>query len=580
VEYLISDLFEGVGSEKWAAQIFRRAWYDHDGPMSKVIQRLESGFSVLVYLPGSLMNAAAKFVQDSVGNPNDWNVLGNHPGKGGTLERLWQAPGDLVDVIQKWLKSPRTKQPDAIVMNMDRMFFDNNHGVINSSGAQMALFSLLESIRHARTVGLADSTFGNLPASVETAFSEHRVLEGVDFAAFPSLIPWELAEALGAREERPLPDDVHRQLWSRLRWVEPVRAVRLMLDAATYLGVEERRARLSRAIELLTGWTRPMSFKDPRSEFVRDGSSKEEQEQQIAQVEQGFPEAALALLKDCIVDQYRAGFDALSGRAPRELTELLPGAILFGPPGTGKTWLAQWMAVKIGIPVRVVSGADLRVRDFGGTERKIVELFREARRAAPCMLILDDADDLLKERRLAQGAVAGAEVATVNTFLQQLAGFDGKPTGVLVVVTSNQFDRLDAAVRDRLKLHIPVSYAANAEQVEKLVRVLADELRLDLKEDILEKLVQRFLKPPYLDRNASQGVTPGQPGLQTAAQRRRMRGNLFSPREMRFAMLLLKARAGSSRHAPTDEDLSRLDGYYKALSDCREVQDLIKDGNL
>jgi AAA+ superfamily predicted ATPase len=113
---------------------------------------------------------------------------------------------------------------------------------------------------------------------------------------------------------------------------------------------------------------------------------------------------------------------------------------LYGPPGTGKSAFARHLAARMGIAVTEVRASDLLSPWRGGTEAAIAAAFEEARQGAS-MLVFDEADSLLRDRRRAQ---AGWEVSMVN---EMLAWMESHP--LPFICTTNLSDSLDAAAARR-----------------------------------------------------------------------------------------------------------------------------------
>jgi hypothetical protein len=561
---LRQEALDGEGSPEWTSEVFQRAYCIEGGPFQQVRRRLELGFSVLVYLPGSCIDPAADFVKKFVkvegGKAGDWKVYGEHPGPGKGMEFVWDQTAGIIAALLAWLGTNRTSRPNAIFKNLDRLFSDNNHGMIQNPGAQMALFSLVRSTQGARTLGLANRDFGKLPEAVELAFAERIWINEIDEQRFPHLVPRELGEKLAVEGDGRLPEGVVWMLGSRLRWGDPVRAAMVMRSIGKKCRERDIRGILGEAWEN----DRPMNFASPTECFPDDPQ----------RVKDGFPSFVLEPLERGIVRPYRV-WKRMTGEGQqdcrRQLAKLPPGVILYGPPGTGKTYLAKWIAREIDLPIRVVSGAELRVPDFGGTERNIVRLFREARRAAPCVIVLDDADDLLLARSEASGAVAGAERAIVHTMLQELAGFGGRLAGVLVILTTNRFQHLDEAIQGRIPLHVPVPYPISEKEVSAIVRSVADDYGFDLAADgVLGRLIKRFLSPVIAHLGFKAPATP--------EERMRVRGNLFSPREIQHAMRLLEGESAEDRpqsYCVTHDDVDRMERHFKQLASVPEIEEKI-----
>jgi len=122
------------------------------------------------------------------------------------------------------------------------------------------------------------------------------------------------------------------------------------------------------------------------------------------------------------------------------------GVLLVGPPGTGKTLLARAVAGEAGVPFFTATGSDFVEMYVGVGAARIRKLFRDARKAAPCILFIDEIDALARAR----GATSpsGGQVETENTLNQLLAEMDGfaRATGLIVMAATNRVEVLDPAV--------------------------------------------------------------------------------------------------------------------------------------
>ncbi len=117
----------------------------------------------------------------------------------------------------------------------------------------------------------------------------------------------------------------------------------------------------------------------------------------------------------------------------------------FGPPGTGKTALAEHLAQVLQRPLMVRQASDLMSKFVGETEQQMAAMFSEAE-AEQAVLLLDEADSFLLDRR---GAQRSHEVSEVNEMLQGMERFRG-----IFVCTTNLMDRLDAAALRRFTFKV------------------------------------------------------------------------------------------------------------------------------
>lgn len=117
----------------------------------------------------------------------------------------------------------------------------------------------------------------------------------------------------------------------------------------------------------------------------------------------------------------------------------------FGPPGSGKTALAEHIADTIGRPLMVRQASDLVSKFIGETEQNMAAMFAEAQ-AENAVLLLDEADSFLQDRR---GALRTYEVTEVNEMLQGMERHKG-----VFICTTNLFDRIDQAALRRFTFKI------------------------------------------------------------------------------------------------------------------------------
>ncbi len=113
------------------------------------------------------------------------------------------------------------------------------------------------------------------------------------------------------------------------------------------------------------------------------------------------------------------------------------GALIYGPPGCGKTLLARALATETGANMILVRGPEILSKWLGESEKAIREIFRKAKAASPCVVIFDELDSIA---RLKSG-----EGGTGETILSQLLTEieEGISSRVVVIGITNRPDVLD-----------------------------------------------------------------------------------------------------------------------------------------
>ncbi|KAL1892719.1 Ribosome biogenesis ATPase rix7 [Ceratocystis pirilliformis] len=169
------------------------------------------------------------------------------------------------------------------------------------------------------------------------------------------------------------------------------------------------------------------------------------------------------------------------------------GVLLWGPPGCGKTLVAQAVANAAQASFVLIKGPELLDKYVGESERKIRELFTRARSCAPCLLFFDEMDSLVP-RRENTSTEAGARV--VNTFLAELDGGQDR-TGVYVIATTNRPDMIDSAMLrpGRLDTRLFVDLPDEEERVDILRTLFCTRTTYEHNEADLQ-LIERIARDP------------------------------------------------------------------------------------
>ncbi len=133
------------------------------------------------------------------------------------------------------------------------------------------------------------------------------------------------------------------------------------------------------------------------------------------------------------------------------------GALLVGPPGTGKTLLARAVAGEAGVPFYFIAGSEFVEMFVGRGAARVRDLFKEARKHAPCIIFIDEIDTIGKKRDGSGFNGNDEREQTLNQLLAEMDGFDGSK-GIVLLAATNRPETLDPALTrpGRFDRRIPV----------------------------------------------------------------------------------------------------------------------------
>ena len=131
-------------------------------------------------------------------------------------------------------------------------------------------------------------------------------------------------------------------------------------------------------------------------------------------------------------------FQKLGARIPK-------GVLLVGPPGTGKTLLAKAVAGEANVPFFYISGSDFVELFVGVGASRVRDMFKEAKRSAPCLIFIDEIDAVGRQRGTGLGGGHDEREQTLNQLLTEMDGF-GENEGIIIIAATNRPDVLDPAL--------------------------------------------------------------------------------------------------------------------------------------
>ncbi|MCD7948911.1 MAG: ATP-dependent zinc metalloprotease FtsH [Erysipelotrichaceae bacterium] len=131
-------------------------------------------------------------------------------------------------------------------------------------------------------------------------------------------------------------------------------------------------------------------------------------------------------------------FVSMGAKIPR-------GVLLVGPPGTGKTLLARAVAGEANVPFYSISGSEFVEMFVGVGAGRVRDMFKEAKKNAPCIIFIDEIDAVGRQRGTGVGGGHDEREQTLNQLLVEMDGFSGNE-GIIVLAATNRADVLDPAL--------------------------------------------------------------------------------------------------------------------------------------
>ena len=131
-------------------------------------------------------------------------------------------------------------------------------------------------------------------------------------------------------------------------------------------------------------------------------------------------------------------YSAIGAKIPK-------GALLLGPPGSGKTLLAKAVSGEAGVPFFTISGAEFVEMFVGIGASRVRDLFSQAKKNSPSIIFIDEIDAVGRHRGAGLGGGHDEREQTLNQILVEMDGFDTDDS-VIILAATNRPDVLDKAL--------------------------------------------------------------------------------------------------------------------------------------
>ncbi|OGJ46231.1 hypothetical protein A2272_01640 [Candidatus Peregrinibacteria bacterium RIFOXYA12_FULL_33_12] len=177
-----------------------------------------------------------------------------------------------------------------------------------------------------------------------------------------------------------------------------------------------------------------LSFGQSKARIYDNNANKKTTFQDVA----GSKEAKEELVE--IVDFLKnpAKYTAIGAKIPK-------GVLLIGHPGTGKTLLARAVAGEANVPFFSISGSEFVEMFVGVGASRVRDLFKKAKRNAPCIIFIDEIDAVGRHRGAGLGGGHDEREQTLNQILTEMDGFEVNDN-VIIMAATNRPDVLDPAL--------------------------------------------------------------------------------------------------------------------------------------